>query len=168
MAEKKQKNEVMEDLMNIGLVFGGVVVGNLIDRGATKILKLDANVPLSGIAEMKKFISPAVRIIGGGAGAYLVPNKMARLVLGGVAVSGAVSMVDYGMNKVLKKPQVEGIGTTDIDTYYEDVVEEPELELPELTGGEQRETKKIEPVLQVHKTEEELNENEEFDDAEII
>ena len=87
MSDKKK--DVIEDLKNIGLVLGGVVVGNLIDVGTQKILKLDNNIPLAGLGEIKKFISPAVRIVGGGAGAYFVPNKVGRLLLGGVAISGA-------------------------------------------------------------------------------
>ena len=111
MSENSKKNDVLEDLKNIGLVLGGVVIGKLIDVGTHKILKLEEDASLSGLAEMKKFISPAVRIVGGGAGAYFVPNKVGRLILGGVAVSGASSMVNYGMHKVLNKgAQVSGFG----------------------------------------------------------
>jgi len=135
---KAKKNDSLEDLKNIALVLGGVVVGNLIDVGAQKILKLDKNTSLSGIAEMKKFLSPTVRIVGGGAGAYFVPNKTARLLLGGVAVSGATSMVNYGLNKVLNKnnPNVAGIGEIDyqsIDQYNENMVlENYDPQLPDL------------------------------------
>ncbi len=128
MSEKKENNKgVIEDLKSIGLVLGGVVIGNLIDVGAQKILKLDSSVSLSGIAEMKKFISPAVKIVGGGAGAYFVPNKTARLLLGGVAVSGAASMVNYGVKKVIDKTgsNMSGIGEVDydsIDQYNESMV----------------------------------------------
>ncbi len=111
MSENRKKNDVLEDLKNIGLVLGGVVIGKLIDVGTHKILKIEEDASLSGLAEMKKFISPAVRIIGGGAGAYFVPNKIGRLLLGGVAVSGASSMVNYGVTKVLNKgAQVSGFG----------------------------------------------------------
>jgi len=182
MAENKKKNyDVLEDLKNIGLVLGGVVIGNLIDVGDTKILKLEDNVPLSGIAEMKKFISPAVRIVGGGAGAYFVPNKMARLVLGGVAISGATSVVNYGLNKVLNKnnPSVAGIGeiaSEPIDEYRENMVlENYNPEFPELQLDEARE-EQIESVDEVKQIEQVgtilkdriIDEDEEFDEAEIM
>ena len=170
---KKKNNDVLEDLKSIGLVLGGVVVGNLIDVGATKILKLDENVPLSGIAEMKKFISPTVRIVGGGAGAYFVPNKTARLLLGGVAVSGATSMVNYGLNKVLNKsnPNVAGIGEIQaepIDTYRENMVlENYNPDLPDLAieGAEQEQIQAINQVGTVSRA---IVDDDEFDEAEIM
>ena len=173
MAENKKKNnDVLEDLKNIGLVLGGVVIGNLIDVGATKVLKLENNAPLAGIAEMKKFISPAVRIVGGGAGAYFVPNKVARLILGGVAVSGATSMVNYGLNKVLKKstPSVAGIGEVEnepIDQYRENMVlENYDPQFPELQLEEARD-EQIEQVGTIIK-DKIIDDDQEFDEAEIM
>ncbi len=128
MSEKKESNKgVIEDLKSIGLILGGVVIGRLVDVGAQKILKLDEGVSLSGIEEMKKFISPAVKIVGGGAGAYFVPNKTARLLLGGVAVSGAASIANYGITKVLNKTgtEISGMGEIDygsIDRHNESLV----------------------------------------------
>ena len=173
MAEnRKKKDDVLEDLKSIGLVLGGVVIGNLIDVGAQKVLKLNDNVPLSGIAEMKKFISPAVRIVGGSAGAYLVPNKAARLLLGGVAVSGATSVVNYGLNKVLKKnnPNVAGIGEIQaepIDVYRENMVlENYNPSLPNLPIEEVRE-ENIEQVGTVLENQR-IDDDDEFDEAEIM
>lgn len=172
MAEKKKpKDEVLEDLKGIALMMGGVVIGTLIDKGATKILKLDQ--PSVGLlGKLKPFISPAVRIIGGGAGAYFVPNKTARLVLGGVAVSGAASVVDQVTDKILKKGSdetVKGIGTTDIDDYILNEVEESEPYLPELTGDKAEHYPELEqeaPEAKISRVSE--DEYEDFDDAEII
>ncbi len=174
MSEKKEKNkDVLEDIKSIALVLGGVVVGNLIDAGAQKILKLDKNASLSGIEEMKKFISPGVRIVGGGAGAYFVPNKMARLVLGGIAVSGAASVANYGMNKVLNKnnPNVSGIGEIDyktIDQSREDMVlENYNPDLPDLAIDEAIDEVIIEQAHPIDRSDY-TGEQDEFDDAEIL
>lgn len=176
MAGNTKKNkEVIEDLKSIALVLGGVVIGNLMDVGAQKILKLDKNVPLSGIEEMKKFISPAVRIVGGSAGAYFTPNKEARLLLGGVAVSGAASMVNYGLNKVLKKDQagVTGIGeiaSDDPDQYHEDmVIENYDPQLPDLAiEGTIENTSSINDSSSSFLSDENLSDEEDFDEAEIM
>jgi len=176
MSEKKENNGgVMEDLKSIGLVLGGVLIGNLVDVGAQKILKLDKNASLSGIAEMKKFISPAVKIVGGGAGAYFVPNKTARLLLGGVAVSGASSMVNYGMKKMLNKngSNVSGFGEIDyqsIDNQRENMVlENYNPEFPELSidGAAEDDLELIERAIPRPETGY-SGDAEEFDDAEII
>jgi len=176
MSEKNANtNDVLEDLKSIGLVLGGVVIGSLMDVGAQKILKLDRNASLSGIAEMKKFISPAVKIVGGGAGAYFVPNKTARLLLGGVAVSGASSMVGYGLKKVLNKSDssVSGFGEIDyqaIDEHHENMVlDNYDPEFPELSidGAPEDEMELIERAIPVPKGAY-SSEEEEFDDAEIM
>jgi hypothetical protein len=170
MADKKKKdNEVLDDLKGIALVMGGVVIGTLVDKGATKILKLDQ--PSAGlIGKLKPFLSPAIRIVGGGAGAYLIPNKTARLLLGGVAVSGAASVVDQVADKVLKKENkdIQGIGTTDVDDYIVNEIEESEVQLPELMGDDleypAHEPEALEPTIKKIPDEE----YEDFDDAEII
>jgi len=183
MSEKRKNKEVFEDLKNIGLVLGGVVVGNLIDVGTQKILKLDNSIPLAGLGEIKKFISPTVRIVGGGAGAYLVPNKYTRLVLGGVAISGASSMVNYGIKKVLNKDvsdvnDMSGFGEIEeledeeaIDIIREEnILENYEPNLPELSIDGIRRTDKmeiIEPIGTVLNTKD-FEDEDEFDEAEII
>ncbi len=176
MSEKKASNNgIVEDLTSIGLIFGGIVIGNLIDVGAQKILKLDKNVSLSGIEEMKKFISPAVKIIGGGAGAYFIPNKTARLLLGGVAVSGASSVVNYGIKKVIDKTSanVAGIGEIDyssVDNYNENMVLEnynpsfPELSIEGVSEGEMEIVDDSMPIQNTVLSSEE----EDFEDAEIM
>jgi len=166
MSENSKKNDVLEDLKNIGLVLGGVVIGKLIDVGTHKILKIEEDASLSGLAEMKKFISPAVRIVGGGAGAYFVPNKVGRLLLGGIAVSGASSMVNYGVHKVLNKgAQVSGFG----EIAYADNMDSGSLllddfdpELPDLA---------IEGASDINLLEQDdsySSMDEDFDDAEIM
>jgi len=141
MAEKK-KNPIVEDLMNIGFVATGMVVGKGADIVINKVLKIEG---LSGLSEMKKFASPAVRILAGGAGAYFVPNHTARLILGGFGASGVLSIVDYGINKVMHKgeansqQEVQGfgqIGEADYEFIDEDdamVSEDFTPNLPELS-----------------------------------
>jgi hypothetical protein len=168
--KKKKDNEVLDDLKGIALVMGGVVIGTLVDKGATKVLKLDQSSP-GLLGKLKPFISPAVRIVGGGSGAYFVPNKTARLILGGVAISGAASAVEQVAEKILKKSMddksIQGMGTTDIDDYIVDEVEETELQLPELMGdqADYSEMKRA-YTPQISTVAEDAYED--FDDAEII
>jgi hypothetical protein len=166
MSENGKKNDVLEDLKNIGLVLGGVVIGKLIDVGTHKILKLEEDASLSGLAEMKKFISPAVRIVGGGAGAYFVPNKIGRLLLGGVAVSGASSMVNYGMHKVLNKSaQVSGFGEIDYTNTRSGsslLLDDIDPDLPDLAiegAGD---------INLLEQNDDYSSINDDFDDAEIM
>lgn len=166
-SKTKSKNNALEDLKNIGLVLGGVVVGKLIDKGAQKILKLNPGVPLSGIEEMKKFISPAVQIVGGAAGAYFIQNKIARLTLGGVAVSGASSMVDYGIKKFLEKNQVAGIGKV-LESSYVDIDNARELSVSEDYSPILPELNNQEDIHKLSLKASEDIEEDQFDEAEII
>jgi len=141
MAEKK-KNPIIEDIVNVGLVATGMLAGKGADIVINKVLKIEG---LSGFAEMKKFASPAIRILAGGAGAYLIPNHQARLISGGFGASGVVSLVDYGIDKMMHKgdnppPQeVQGfgeIGEADYEFVDEDeamVSENFTPNLPELS-----------------------------------
>lgn len=175
MAEKK-KNPIIEDIVNVGLVATGMIAGKGADIVINKVLKTDG---LSGFAEMKKFASPAIRVLAGGAGAYLIPNHTARLISGGFGASGVVSLVDYGMDKILHKgdnppPQeVNGfgeIGEADYEFVDEDearVSENFTPNLPELSisgtiGGAQ---KSYNPTI-VESAD--LENFDEMDDAEIM
>ena len=174
MAEKK-KNPIIEDIVNVGLVATGMLAGKGADIVINKVLKIEG---LSGFAEMKKFASPAVRILAGGAGAYLIPNHTARLISGGFGASGVVSLVDYGIDKMMHKgdnppPQeVEGFGAIE-EADYEFVDEDDAISenfspnLPELsisgTIGEPRRT--YNPTI-VESAD--IEDFENVDDAEIM
>jgi len=170
---KKKKSNMLEEFTGLGAIFGGIVAGNLITIGADKFLKLK-DVPLSGFASIKRFIPPAVKIVGGGAGAYFVPNKTARLVLGGVAISGATDLLDEGIQKILDKtnPSVAGFGEIEaepIDVYREDMVlENYNPDLPDLSLEEAKDNnlQVIEQVGTISRTP--IYEDDEFDEAEIM
>jgi len=174
MAEKK-KNPIIEDIVNVGLVATGLLAGKGADIVINKVAKTEG---LSGFAVMKKFASPVIRILAGGAGAYLIPNHTVRLVSGGFGASGVVSLVDYGIDKILHKndipPQeVQGfgeIGEADYEFVDDDeamVSEDFTPNLPELSIsgaiGEARES--YNPTI-VESAD--LENFEDLDDAEIM
>lgn len=147
--------KVTDGLTTILLIGGGVVVGGLIGKGIKKIMKIDETT-----TGWKKFITPGVLTLAGTVGVIFLKKGeskqdaiqgIIRKISTGVAISGAVSLVDAVTGKnLLGLSGVVGANTEAQRADYYKVAEETMRKIneaqnfkPELADGVDEEVEGI-------------------------
>jgi hypothetical protein len=98
MTRKKKSNAIVTELLNLGMITGGVVVGSMAGKAIDKVLKVDATLP--GF-QAKKLAKPALQLGAGIVGAWKSKNENIKRFAAGVGASGVISAVSVATNKNL-------------------------------------------------------------------
>jgi|GEM_PF-709150 len=112
---KLSSQAVMEEVKNLAMLGGGVVLGSVGGRLIDKVLKVDGTE--TGF-NAKAMARPVVLIAAGAAGAVMLKEKNMKLLATGVGAAGVLS----GVKVILKKDLLagladfSGLGNDDTDT----------------------------------------------------
>ena len=112
---KLSSQAVMEEVKNLAMLGGGVVLGSVGGRLIDKVLKVDGTE--TGF-NAKAMARPVVLIAAGAAGAVMLKEKNMKLLATGVGAAGVLS----GVKVILKKDllaglaEFSGLGNDDTET----------------------------------------------------
>lgn len=103
---KLSSQAVMEEVKNLAMLGGGVVLGSVGGRLIDKVLKVDGTA--TGF-NVKAIARPVVLIAAGAAGAVMLKEKNMKLFATGVGAAGVLS----GVKVILKKDLLAGLANFD-------------------------------------------------------